>query len=144
MVTTSYLITFKENEKRYTSKVGSLVGCAFRSNVQLDVVWFFTWATATCWVSWVALVVKNLPANEGDVREVGSIPGLGRSPGKGYRNPLPYSCLENPMDREAWWATVHGVAKSWTWLKWLSTHTHSHLLAVWKPLGTENPATGHW
>ena len=45
-----------------------------------------------------------------------SIPGLGRSPGEGNGNPLQYSCLENPMDRGAWWATVHGVAKSWTWL----------------------------
>ena len=44
----------------------------------------------------------------------GSIPGLGRSPGEGNGNPVQYSCLENPMDGEAWWATVHGVAKSWT------------------------------
>ena len=53
-------------------------------------------------------VVKNLPANAGDV---GSIPGSGRSPGEGNDNPLQYSCLGNPMDREAWWTTVHGVAK---------------------------------
>ena len=53
-------------------------------------------------------VVKNPPANAGDV---GSIPGLGRSPGKGNVNLLQYSCLGNPMDREAWWATVHGVTK---------------------------------
>ena len=46
--------------------------------------------------------------------ELGSIPGLGRSPGEGNGNPLQYSCLENSMDRGAWWATVHGVAKSWT------------------------------
>ena len=46
----------------------------------------------------------------------GSIPGLGRSPGGGHGNPLQYSCLENPTDRGAWWATVHGVAKSWTGL----------------------------
>ena len=58
-------------------------------------------------------VVKNLPANAGDS---GSIPGLGRSPGKGNGNPLQYSCLGNPMDRKAWWATVHGTAKSWTGL----------------------------
>ena len=63
---------------------------------------------------WVALVVKNLPANAGDVRDGGSIPGLGRSPGGGHGYPLQYSCLENPMDRGAWWATVHGVAKSQT------------------------------
>ena len=63
--------------------------------------------------SQVALVVKNLPANAGDVKDMGSIPGLGRSPGGGYGNPLQYSCLENPMDRGAWWAAVHRVAKSW-------------------------------
>ena len=56
----------------------------------------------------VALVIKNLPTNEGDV---GSISRLGRSPGGGYDNPLQYSCLENPMDRESWQATVHGVTK---------------------------------
>ena len=59
-------------------------------------------------------VVKNLPANAGDKRDAGSVPGLGRSPGGGHGNPLQYSCLENHMDRESWWATVHGVAKSWT------------------------------
>ena len=62
--------------------------------------------------SQVALVVKNLPANAGDVRVVSSIPGSGRSPGGGYGNPLQYSCLENSMDRGAWWATIHRVSKS--------------------------------
>ena len=62
--------------------------------------------------SQVALVVKNPPANAGDVRDVGSIPGSGRSPGEGYGSPLQYSCLENPMDGGAWWATAHGVAES--------------------------------
>jgi len=62
-------------------------------------------------------VVKNLPASAGDIREVGSIPGSARSPGGGHGNPLQYSCLENPMDREAWRATVHGVAQSQTRLK---------------------------
>ena len=66
--------------------------------------------------SQVALVVKNLPANAGDVRDAGSIPRSGRSPGGGHGNPLLYYCLENPMDRGAWWATVHGVTKSWTGL----------------------------
>ena len=56
-------------------------------------------------------VVKSLPANAGNI---GLIPGLGRSPGKGNDNPLQYSCLENPTKRGAWWAIVHGVAKSWT------------------------------
>ena len=57
-------------------------------------------------------VVKNPPANAGDLRDIGSIPGLGRSPGEGNGNPLQYSCLENPMEGGAWWATVHGIAKS--------------------------------
>ena len=58
-------------------------------------------------------MVKNPPANAGDVRDVGSIPGLGRSPGIGNGNPLQYSCLQNFMDREAWWTIVYGVTKSW-------------------------------
>ena len=64
--------------------------------------------------SQVVLVVKNLPANEGDVRDVGSIPWLGRSPGVGNGIPFQYSCLENPMDRGARRAMVHRVAKHWT------------------------------
>ena len=62
--------------------------------------------------SQVALVVKNLPANSGDVRDEDLIPGSGRSPGGGHGNPLQYSCLENPLDRRAWRALVHGVVKS--------------------------------
>ena len=69
------------------------------------------------WASQVVLVVKNLPACAGDIRDSGSILGLGRSPGGGHGNPLQYSCLENPMDRGAWWATIHGVSKSQTGLK---------------------------
>ena len=60
------------------------------------------------------VVVKNLPANTGDARDTVSIPGLGQSPAGGNGNPLQYSCLENSTDRGAWWATVHGVAKSQT------------------------------
>ena len=59
-------------------------------------------------------MVENLPANTGDARDAGSIPGSGRSPGVGNGNPLQYSCVENSMDRGAWQPTVHGVAKSWT------------------------------
>ena len=59
-------------------------------------------------------IVKNPPANVGDTRDAGSIPGSGRSPGVGNGNPLQYSCLESPMDRGTWWAAVHGVAKSQT------------------------------
>ena len=59
----------------------------------------------------VALVAKNLPANAGDERDTGLTRGLGRFPGEGHGKPLRYSCLENPMDRGAWWAIVHEVAK---------------------------------
>ena len=64
--------------------------------------------------SQVALVVKNPPARAGDIRDTGSIPGLERAPGGGHGNPLPYSCLENLMDRGAWRAIVHRDSKSWT------------------------------
>ena len=59
-----------------------------------------------------------------DIRDAGLIPGSGRPPGGRHGNPLQYACLENPMDRGAWWAIVPRVSKSWTWLKWLSTRTH--------------------
>ena len=72
--------------------------------------------------SQVGVVVKNLPINAGDIKDSGSIPGSGRSPGGGHGNSLQYSCLENPMDRGAWWAAVHGVAKSQTRVKRLSMH----------------------
>ena len=64
--------------------------------------------------SQVALVVNNLTASAGDIRDLGLIPGLGRSPAEGHSNPLQYSSLENSMDRGAWQATVYRVAKSWT------------------------------
>ena len=67
-------------------------------------------------------VVKNPPASAGDIRDMGSVPGSGRSPGEGNGSPLQDSCLGNPMDRGAWWATVHRVAKSQTWL---SMHSFS-------------------
>ena len=57
---------------------------------------------------------KNPPANAGDIRDLGSVPGWGRSPGGGHGNPLQYSCMENPMDRGAWQGIVNKVAKSWT------------------------------
>ena len=65
----------------------------------------------------MALVVKNPPANAGDLRDTGSIPGSGRSHGGGHGNALQYSFLENSMDRGAWWAMVHRVAKSGAQLK---------------------------
>ena len=72
----------------------------------------------------MVLVVKNLPANAEEARDAGSIPGLGRSPGVGNGSLLQYSCLENSMDGGAWWAIVHGAAKSQTQMKQLSTHAH--------------------
>ena len=73
----------------------------------------------------MAFVVKNLPASAGNVRDAGSIPELGRSSGGGLDTPLQYSCLENPMDRGAWWAIVHRVTKSRTQPKNLiRTHVH--------------------
>ena len=81
----------------------------------------------TSWASQVALVVKNPPANAEDIRDMGLIPGLGRSPGGGRGNRLQYSYLENPLDRGTWWATVHRVAKSQTQLKQLSTHVHTQM-----------------
>ena len=62
----------------------------------------------------MALEPGNLPTSAGDLRDKGSIPGSGRSPGGGHGYPLQYSCLEIPMDRGAWRATVHGVTQSWT------------------------------
>ena len=79
----------------------------------------------------VVLVVKNLSANAGNVRDVSLIPGSGRSPGEGHGNPLQYSCLENPLDRGAWQATVHRVAKSWTRLKQLSMKASFYQITLW-------------
>ena len=75
-----------------------------------------------CGSSQVALVVKNPPDSAGDLRDAGLIPGSGRSLGGGYGSPLQFSCLENSMDRGAWWATAHRVVKSWIQVKWLSMH----------------------
>ena len=78
-----------------------------------------------CFAENLTLVVKNPPANAGVSRDVGSILGLGRSPGGGHDNPLQYSCLENPTDRGAWRATVHRITKSQTRLKNLAQCTMS-------------------
>ena len=82
-------------------------------------------------------MVKNLPANAGDIRDAGLIPGSGRSPRGGHGSPLQYSCLENPLDRGPWWAMVHRVTKNKTRLKQLSMHASpfhlvSHLIAFSK------------
>ena len=81
------------------------------------------------WTSQAALVMKNLPANAGDVRDADLIPGLERLPGRGPDNPLQYSFLENPMNRGAWQATVPGVTKSQTRLKRLSMQACSEYQA---------------
>ena len=78
-----------------------------------------SWLSILCpyWLPWgflLALVVKNPPVNSGNAIYAGLTPGLGRSPGEGNGYPLQYSCLENPMDRGAWWATVPGVTNSQT------------------------------
>ena len=77
-------------------------------------IFLFKLGCVRTWASQVMLVVKNTLANAGDIREMGLIPGSGRSPGGGHGNPLQYSFLENPMDKESWQATVHRVAKCWT------------------------------
>ena len=75
------------------------------------------------WSSQVVLVIKDpTTASVGDIKDVGSIPGSGRSPGEGHGNPLQYSCLENSTDRGAWQDTIHGITQSQTQLKQLSMH----------------------
>ena len=83
----------------------------------------YYWSDWTCTHIYRASQVMR--ANAGDIRDVGLIPGPKDSPGEGHGKPLQYSCLENPMNRGVWQATVHGVAKSQTWLTQLSTHTWS-------------------
>ena len=85
--------------------------------------------------SQVALVIKNPPATTGVIRDVGSISGLGSSPGVGDGYPLQYSCLENPMDRGGWWATVYRVAKSQIWLRWLHAWEGCRQLGGWARTG---------
>ena len=90
----------------------------------------------------MALVVKNPSASAGDLRDTGSIPGSGRSPVGGHGDPLQYSCLENPTDREAWQATVHRVTQSQTPLKQLSTAQQSGITAcisVLEPASMAHP-----
>ena len=99
----------------------SLKFAIFFSILSFSTYLYFDVSYSPWWASQVTLVVKNLPANAGDIRDADSIPGWGRSPGGGHSNPLQYLCLENPMDRGVWWAVVHGVTKSWTQLKQLST-----------------------
>ena len=78
---------------------------------------------STYWVNIGPSLVSEVKASASNVGDLGSIPGLGRSPGEGNGNPLQYSCLENPMDKGAWQSAVRGVTKTWTRLKWLSMYT---------------------
>ena len=78
-------------------------------------------------------MVKNLPAHAGDIRNTGSISGLGRYPRGGNDDPLPYSCLESPMDRGTWWAIVHEVAKSWA--QWSIQSTNTQQFWIWRQGG---------
>ena len=96
--------------------------------------------------SQVVLVVKNLPANTGDIRDEGSTPGLGRSPGRGHGNTLQYSCLGNPMDRGAWQATVYRVSKSQTQMKQLSTAQMCNMqyTPLWAQFGMKLCEIGHF
>ena len=89
-----------------------------------NTIWYRLYRESKIWYKWTygGTVVKNPPATTGDARDAGSIPESGKSPGEGNGNPLQYSCLRNPMDRGAWWATFHGVTKNQTWL---SMHAHT-------------------
>ena len=96
-----------------------------------------------------SMLVNNMPANAGDIRDALSIPGSGKSPGKGHGNPLQYSCLENPMDWGAWWAAIYGVAQSQTRLSNFTFTFHFHALEkemathssvlAWRIQGTGEP-----
>ena len=99
---------------------------AFSMIQQMLAIWFLVIPPLRL-PSWLS--GKESAWNAGNARNIGSFPGSGRPPAEGHVNPLRYSCLENPMDRETWRAIVHKIAKSWTWLKWPSTHT-SHRLQI--------------
>ena len=91
-------------------------------------------------------MAKNPPTSAEEVRDTGSIPGSGRSFVGGHGNPVQYSCLLNPRDRSAWQATVHGVTKSQTRLKRLSTHTRVTVVEVVEVMGTDRGLSkaGRW
>ena len=118
-----YYSLFFHPQVKGQSGLFPLWGGIDKAATNIRVKWFCVNIGFIFKASQVALVVKNLPANAGDLRDVSSIPVSGRSPGGGHGNPLQYSCLEKPMDRGAWRATVHEVPKRWTQLKQLSTHT---------------------
>ena len=113
-----FFFFFKWKQKVTVVGLGNI---CYLGRVSLTLASFESWYASQL-ASQVVLMIKNLPANAGDIRDAGSILGSRRSPGEGHGIPLQYSCLENPMDRGAWQATVYRVAKSWTWLKWFSMH----------------------
>ena len=110
--------------------------------------WFCTWRCRTSFPG--GSVLQNLPASTGDVGDSGSIRELGRSPGGGNGNPLQYSCLENPMDRGAWRATVHGAAKRHIWTHFVSDFygyaiAVRQLKCIWGTLGSPSSSAGiYW
>ena len=89
-------------------------------------------------------MLKNPLANARDIRDASLIPGLGKSPGGGHGNPLQYSCLENPMDRGAWWATVHGASQSWMRLKRPSIHTCTRQATHPSEITSEDAGSLEW
>ena len=131
-------VKVKETERKLLSRVwlfatpwtvlpGSSVHGIFRARILEWVAISFSWPRD--WTQVSRIVGRRFTiwatCNAGDTGDMGLIPGLGDSPGGGHGNPLQYSCLDNPMDRGAWWTTVYRVSKSWTWLKWLSMHIQS-------------------
>ena len=111
------LYLLDRNSPPYWGAVNALINKHWRNLC----FWLLTCVYTVQWAPQVALVVKNPPADAGDVRD-GSTRGWGRSPGGGPGNPLQYPCLENPKDRGVWWETVHRVAKSQAWLEPFCTH----------------------
>ena len=113
----------------------ALHACNIRNSTGPE-IFFLTNPPDDSGTSQVALVVKNPPANTGHARDAGLIPGSGRAPRVGSSNPLQYSYLENPMDREAWWA-IHGVAESGT-TECTYTHTAPQMILMHEKGGS------HW
>ena len=108
------------------------------ASLPYNIDWMFLFCSHVYW--WIMVVglpqglsSKEFACSAEAAGDMGSIPGWGRYPGEGHGSPLQYSCLENPMDRGAWWATVHRVTKSLTWLKQLSKkQEHGHSDVIWQ------------
>ena len=109
-------------------------------------LWLLGWSGFTCYLR----SFEDFPggsdakASVYNAGDLGSSPGLGRSPGEGNGNPLQYYCLENPMDRGAWWATIHGVAESWTQLSTIAHSTIFILVPNWKSSNYPRVEWIHW